>query len=73
MREEYDFSDSRPNPYTEKERRRVTMNIDSENIDYFKAEFRPHRSSLSGNHQHVFNRMSRARQTPVVHVMAEKH
>lgn len=38
MREEYDFSDSRPNPYIEKARRRVTMNIDSENIDYFKAE-----------------------------------
>lgn len=38
MREECDFSYSRPNPYTEKERRRVTMNINSENIDYFKAE-----------------------------------
>ena len=38
MREEYDFSDSRPNPYVERLRRPVTMNIDVENIDYFKAE-----------------------------------
>ncbi len=33
-----DFSDSIPNPYIGKVRRRVTMNIDGENIDYFKAE-----------------------------------
>lgn len=38
MREEYDFSDSCPNPYTERLRKPVTMNIDVANIDYFKAE-----------------------------------
>lgn len=38
MPAEVDFSDSLPNPYIGKVRRRVTMNIDSENIDYFKAE-----------------------------------
>lgn len=38
MREEYDFSDSRPNPYAGRVRRPVTMNIDAANIDYFKAE-----------------------------------
>ncbi len=38
MREEYDFSEGRPNPYVGKTRRRVTMNLDGENIDYFKAE-----------------------------------
>lgn len=38
MREEYDFSDSRPNPYTNRLRKPVTMNIDVANIEYFKAE-----------------------------------
>lgn len=38
MPAEVDFSDSVPNPYIGKVRRRVTMNIDGENIDYFKAE-----------------------------------
>ena len=38
MREEYDFSNSRPNPYIERLRKPVTMNIDVANIEYFKAE-----------------------------------
>ena len=38
MPAEVDFSNSIPNPYIGKVRRRVTMNIDGENIDYFKAE-----------------------------------
>ena len=38
MRDEYDFSDSRPNPYAGRLRRAVTMNLDVANIDYFKAE-----------------------------------
>lgn len=38
MPAEVDFSDSIPNPYIGKVRRRVTMNIDGDNIDYFKAE-----------------------------------
>ena len=38
MPAEVDFSNSAPNPYVGKVRRRVTMNIDGENIDYFKAE-----------------------------------
>ena len=38
MREEYDFSDSRPNPYIERLRKAVTMKLDVENIDYFKEE-----------------------------------
>lgn len=38
MPAEVDFSESIPNPYIGKVRRRVTMNIDGENIDYFKAE-----------------------------------
>ncbi len=38
LREEYDFSNSRPNPYVDRLRRPVTMNLDVANIDYFKAE-----------------------------------
>ncbi len=38
MREEYDFSNARKNPYTEKTKKQVTINIDSSTIDYFKAE-----------------------------------
>lgn len=39
MPAEVDFSESVPNPYIGKvTRRRFTMNIDGENIDYFKAE-----------------------------------
>ena len=35
---EVDFSNSIQNPYAGKLRRRVTMNIDSSTIDYFKRE-----------------------------------
>lgn len=40
VREEYDFSESEPNPYYGKVRRRkaTTMNIDVRVLDYFKAE-----------------------------------
>jgi uncharacterized protein (DUF4415 family) len=38
MRAEYDFSASRPNPYAKKLKKQVTINIDSESIDYFKAQ-----------------------------------
>ena len=38
MPAEVDVSASIPNPYTGRVRRRVTINIDGENIDYFKAE-----------------------------------
>lgn len=38
MPKEIDFSESVPNPYIGKARRRITINIDSDNIDYFKAE-----------------------------------
>ncbi|MGV9183315.1 hypothetical protein [Arcanobacterium canis] len=38
MREEYDFSNSKLNPYIGRLRKPVTMNIDVANIEYFKAE-----------------------------------
>jgi uncharacterized protein (DUF4415 family) len=38
MRAEYDFSNSRPNPYAKKLKKQVTINIDNDSIDYFKAQ-----------------------------------
>ena len=51
MRDEYDFSGSRPNPYAERVRRPVTVNIDVETIDYFKEEAR--RTGIS--YQNIIN------------------
>ena len=38
MKAEYDFSNAQPNPYADKLRRPVTMNLDTFAIDYFKRE-----------------------------------
>ena len=39
MREEYDFSNGRPNPYAgHVKKQRVTMNVNASAVDYFKAE-----------------------------------
>ncbi len=38
MREEYDFSNARRNPYTKKLKKQITINIDNETIDYFKVQ-----------------------------------
>lgn len=38
MRDEYDFSESVANPYARKTRKQVTMNLDIDVIDYFKAQ-----------------------------------
>ena len=40
MRGEYDFNESVQNPYAGKARRRVTINLDGETVDYFKEEAR---------------------------------
>lgn len=36
MREEYDFSNAKKNPYAKKLKKQITINIDSDTIDYFK-------------------------------------
>ena len=36
MKEEYDFSKAKKNPYAKKLRQQVTINLDSSVIDYFK-------------------------------------
>jgi hypothetical protein len=38
MREEYDFSQSRKNPYAKKLKKQITINIDTDTIDYFKTQ-----------------------------------
>ena len=38
MKTEYDFSQSRPNPYTKKLRRQITIRLDNDIIDYFKMQ-----------------------------------
>lgn len=38
MREEYDFSQGRKNPYAKNLKRQITINIDGSTIDYFKEQ-----------------------------------
>ena len=38
MREEYDFSNGTENPYAAKLKKQITINIDSNTIDYFKEQ-----------------------------------
>ena len=36
MRDEYDFSQSRQNPYTKRLKKQITIRVDEEVIEYFK-------------------------------------
>lgn len=36
MREEYDFSKARKNPYAKKLKKQITINIDGDTIEFFK-------------------------------------
>ena len=38
MREEYDFSSARKNPYTQQPSKQVAVNVDVSVVDYFKSE-----------------------------------
>lgn len=38
MREEYDFSNAVKNPYAKKVKKQITINIDSDTIEYFKEQ-----------------------------------
>ncbi len=38
MKEEYDFSNARPNPYAKKLRTQITINLDADTIAYFKQQ-----------------------------------
>lgn len=37
MREEYDFSNAKPNPYARKLKKQVTIRIDEDSLEYFKS------------------------------------
>ncbi|HEX9024618.1 MAG TPA: BrnA antitoxin family protein [Geobacteraceae bacterium] len=37
MRKEYDFNESKPNPYARKLKRQVTIRIDEDALEYFKT------------------------------------
>lgn len=36
MRDSYDFSESIPNPYAKRQKKQITIRIDTETISYFK-------------------------------------
>jgi predicted DNA binding CopG/RHH family protein len=38
MRTEYDFSGAKPNPYSKKLRKQITIRIDTDTIAYFKKQ-----------------------------------
>lgn len=38
MRAEYDFSNARKNPYAKQLKKQITINIDANTIDFFKAQ-----------------------------------
>ena len=38
MKENYDFSNAIKNPYTKKLKKQITINIDTETINYFKTQ-----------------------------------
>lgn len=38
MKSEYDFSNAKKNPYTRKLKKQITINIDNDTVDYFKAQ-----------------------------------
>ncbi len=38
MREEYDFRDARKNPYLQKEKKQITINLNTDVVDYFKQQ-----------------------------------
>jgi hypothetical protein len=36
MRDHYDFTDSKPNPYAAKLKKQVTIRLDEDTVEYFK-------------------------------------
>lgn len=38
MKAEYDFTNARKNPYAKKLKKQITINIDSDTIEYFKTQ-----------------------------------
>lgn len=38
MRDEYNFSNAKRNPYVKREKQQITINLDSDIIEYFKTQ-----------------------------------
>ena len=38
MREEYDFSNARKNPYLQREKKQITINLNTDVVEYFKQQ-----------------------------------
>ena len=38
MREEYDFKNAKKNPYVQKEKKQITINLNSDVVEYFKLQ-----------------------------------
>lgn len=38
MREEYDFSDAKRNPYVSKLKKQITIDLNAETLDYFQSQ-----------------------------------
>ena len=38
MRDHYDFSNAIPNPYAARLKKQVTINLDADTVEYFKAQ-----------------------------------
>ena len=38
MRKEYDFSNARKNPYIQKEKKKITINLNADIVEYFKKQ-----------------------------------
>ena len=38
MKQEYDFTNAKKNPYVKREKRQITINIDNDTINYFKEQ-----------------------------------
>jgi uncharacterized protein (DUF4415 family) len=72
MRSEYDFSDSRKNPYAKLLKRQITIRLDADTIDHFKkmaAEFgMPYQNLIN-----LFLRdCAREKRRPVMHWVRER-
>ncbi len=63
MREEYDFSKARKNPYAKQLKKQITINLDVETIDYFKAQSSASRIPLSDAYKSVSFRLRCEQQT----------
>ena len=53
MLKEYDFSNARKNPYAKALKKQITINIDSNTIDYFKTLINLYLKDCVANNRHL--------------------